>query len=325
MKRVWKRLKWEPADIKQLRSRISTNIALLDMFTSRLTRDNVDTLMRHQEDQGCQTVLDWITPIDYAPQQSDFISRRQPGTGQWLLESAEFEAWLQMGKQTLFCPGIPGAGKTILTSIVVEDLNTRFQNDNSVGIAYLYCNFRRQHEQRLEDLLASLLKQFVQEQPSVSGSVKTLYDQHKDKRTRPSSDEISRALHSVITLYSRAFIVVDALDECQVNNECRATFLSELSHLQAKFGANIFVTSRFDPEITKKFEGSISLEIRASDGDVLKYINGRMSSLLRTRISRHPDLQSTIRHTLLNSVDGMYEFLYLAPLNIIHSLTKVCH
>jgi peptidoglycan hydrolase CwlO-like protein len=42
IKRVWKRLKWDPEDIKKLRSR--------------------------------------ITPIDYAPQQNDCIARRQAGT-----------------------------------------------------------------------------------------------------------------------------------------------------------------------------------------------------------------------------------------------------
>jgi Cdc6-like AAA superfamily ATPase len=156
VKRMWKRLKWEPEDIKQLRNRIGTNIGLLNAFTSGLIRDNVVTLVRSQEDQGRQTILDWITSIDYAAQQSDFISRRQAGTGQWLLDSAEFTAWLGTDKRTLFCPGIPGAGKTVLTSIVVEELFTRFENNGNIGIAYLYCNYRQQHQQKFEDLIASL-------------------------------------------------------------------------------------------------------------------------------------------------------------------------
>jgi hypothetical protein len=158
IKRVWKRLKWEPEDIDRLRSRISTNIGFLNVFNGLLTRDNVVKLVRHQEDQGRQTVLDWITPIDYAPQLNDFIARRQAGTGQWLLDSTEYRTWVETNKQTLFCLGIPGAGKTILNSIVVEELAACFQNDKRIGIAYLYCNFRRQHEQKVEDLLASLLK-----------------------------------------------------------------------------------------------------------------------------------------------------------------------
>jgi Cdc6-like AAA superfamily ATPase len=73
-----------------------------------------------------------------------------------------YQAWLKTSKQTLFCPGIPGAGKTICTSIVVDNLNTQFQNDSRTGIAYIYCNFRRQGEQKVGDLLASLhLLQFM--------------------------------------------------------------------------------------------------------------------------------------------------------------------
>jgi Cdc6-like AAA superfamily ATPase len=160
-------------------------------------------------------ILDWFTPIDYASQQNDFISRRQPGTGQWLLDSAEFQKWLWTGKKTLFCPGIPGAGKTILTSIVVDDLNTRFSNDPTIGIAYIYCNFQRQDEQKAEDLLASLLKQLSQGRSSLPDNVKSLYDCYRDKRTRPSFDEILRTLQFVTGMYSRVFIVIDALDECR--------------------------------------------------------------------------------------------------------------
>jgi hypothetical protein len=90
-----------------------------------------------------RTILNWLTPIDYAVQHADFINRQQAGTGQWLLDSAEFKAWVDSEKQTLFCPGIPGAGKTILTSIVVDNLSTHFEEDESVGITYIYCNFRR--------------------------------------------------------------------------------------------------------------------------------------------------------------------------------------
>jgi hypothetical protein len=305
VKRVWKRLNWEPEDIKELRSRISTNINLLNAFTAGITRDNVVTLVRHHQDQGHQSILDWLTPIDYASQQNDFIGRRQTGTGQWLIDSAEFQTWLDLEKQTFFCPGIPGAGKTILTSIVIEDLHTRFQDEPSVGIAYLYCNFRRQDEQKIGDLFASLLKQLAQCQSTLPESVKSLYNSHKDKRTRPSLDELSRTLGSVATLYSRVFVIVDALDECQVSDGCRAKFLSELFSLQANRGVNLFATSRLIPEIREKFKDSISLEIRASEEDVRRYLDGHMFQLPGF-VFKSPELQEEIKTEIVRSVDGMY-------------------
>jgi len=153
----------------------------------------IGKLLRAQHDQEHEVILNWLTSIDYTFQHNDYINRRQLGTGQWLLDSVEYQDWLK-SKQTLFCPGIPGAGKTILTAIVVDDLTTRFSSDPTTGVAYIYCNFRRQDEQKAEDLLASLLKQLTQVQSSLPDSVKSLHDSHKDKRTRPSFDEISRTL-----------------------------------------------------------------------------------------------------------------------------------
>ena len=282
---------------------------------SSAVKDGMDQLNQRQHNQECcqehQIIVDWLTPIDYAPQQSDFVARRQEGTGQWLLDSKEFNEWLDQSKQTLFCPGIPGAGKTIITSIVVHHLHTKFRSDPTVGIAYLYCNFRRQHEQKPTDLLLSLLKQLVQEQPSIPESVKNLYTHHKGKRTRPSFDEISKVMHPILSDYSRSFIIIDALDECQATDGSRSKLLSEILGLQAKTGARLFITSRYLPEIMKEFEGITSLEIRASDKDVLRYIDGRISWLLRSRISRYQDLQNTIRKEVLKAVDGMYDFISL--------------
>jgi hypothetical protein len=257
--------------------------------TSLAIRDGVDESNRRQENQERQherqTILDWLTPINFLSQQHDFITRRQEGTGQWLLNSEQFQAWLNTSKHTLFCPGIPGSGKTILTSIVVEELATRFSNDPNVGIAYLYRNFRRKDEQKAQDLLASLLKQLSEERSSLPDSVKSLYDKHKEKRTRPSLDEISRTLQSVAGTYSRVMIIVDALDECQVSDGCRMTFLTEIFSLQTKTKANLFATSRFIPDITEKFKG-ISLRKESSARNQLQ---GGTGDLISNPESRYPE------------------------------------
>jgi Cdc6-like AAA superfamily ATPase len=152
-----------------------------------------------------RALLDWITLANTGLQQSDFINQRQAGIGTWLLESPEFKDWLENGN-TMYCPGMPGAGKTLLTAVVVEELNSRFQGDESVAVTYLYCNFRRQHEQRADDLLSSLLRQLIQPLPSAPDCVQSLYKRHKSFGTNMSFDEILTCLKSVITnTYSRVF------------------------------------------------------------------------------------------------------------------------
>lgn len=75
---------------------------------SLATKDGVNRLHERQDNrerlEEHHAILDWLTPIDYAAQQSDFIRRRQERTGQWLLKSNECLEWLNQSKQTLFFP-----------------------------------------------------------------------------------------------------------------------------------------------------------------------------------------------------------------------------
>ena len=253
-----------------------------------------------------QVVADWLTLIDYSSQQSDSINRRQEGTGLWLLNSTEFQKWVNHSKKTLFCPGIPGAGKTIMSSIVVDHLNTNFGNDAGVGIAYIYCSYQSQQKQEPEDLLMSLLKQLTQRRPLLPENVKSLYEHHKDKQSRPSFNEIVKTLHSTIQLYSRVFIIIDALDEYHVsNNEGLNRLLSEVFNLQDQTEVNLFATSRYVEEIISQFKRCMLKEIRAQDDDILRYVNVQIPQLLRSQISKHPEVQDTVRKDIVKAADGM--------------------
>ncbi|KAF3934683.1 hypothetical protein ABW20_dc0104875 [Dactylellina cionopaga] len=219
-------------------------------------------------------ILNWLTPDDYGPQHSDFYNRRQAGTGQWLLDNQKYQNWRSKGG-ILFCHGIPGAGKTILTSIVIEDLKTWISNSpENIGIAYLYCNFKQESGQKIGNLLASLLKQLAQRQSSLPPAVKKLHQKHKYERTRPSEKELTDSLQIVASTYSRTLIIIDALDECH----CQAELLSELFKLQEHYGACVFATSRPVPDILDRFKENTNLEILADDEDVRKYLDGQIAT-----------------------------------------------
>ncbi|KAI0542485.1 hypothetical protein GGR58DRAFT_252203 [Xylaria digitata] len=314
-RRGWKRIQWEPEDIRDLRDRITANVILLNAFldsiSSRVTfttKKGVDRLNQRQEDEERLCICDWLTPIEYAPQQQDFLNRRQPGTGQWLLDSKQYQLWLATPGQILFCPGIPGAGKTILTAIAIEDLTTRYRERPEIGIAYTYFNFRRRDEQKVGHLLASILKQLGRIQPSLPVPVRALWDNHKEKQTRPSVEEISHALHLVSSLYKSVFIVIDALDECQTSDGCRTQFITEVLKLQNGYNANVFVTSRFIPEIVDKFRNTnntTNLEIQACRQDIEAYIEGNLVEL-PSFVQRNKNLQIDIKNAISEAVDGMF-------------------
>jgi ankyrin repeat protein len=321
LQRGWKKATWKQADVATARRRMKFYISLLNNFYGRLgryfvrpvvllaeltahskvaqeTKEGVGQLLSREEHNA---ILAWLNAIDYTTQQSAYIERHQENTGDWLLNSAKFKNWVDRRDQTLFCVGIPGAGKTTIASVVVHRLCSKFLNCHDVGIAYLYCNYKRFEEQTRVKLLASLLKQLVQRQPTVPVLLKTLYD----RGAPPSSQEISKMLLAVTKGYRKTYIIIDGLDECRSEDATRDDLLDHIFKLQERTGASLFTTSRFIPEIERRFQGCVSMEIRASEYDVRRYVEGKMRRL-KPSIRQHPDLPEEIISGIVQEVDGMY-------------------
>ncbi|KAL6897202.1 ankyrin repeat-containing domain protein [Trichoderma evansii] len=285
-------------------SKVETENRIADILQN--VHEDVEELLRVHYDQKHQEILNWLTPIDFAPQQSDYIRIRQPGTCHWFLASDKYLSFIKSDKQTLFCPGAPGAGKTIMSAAVIDDLlYTQYKDDASVGIAYLYCDFRRHYEQKTQDLVESLLKQLVQKQTTIPECVQALYKECRKELRRPSLDEVSEALRTVSSIYSKVFILIDALDECQDTGGCRKNFLSRIFKLQTERNINIFATSRYIQDIVDAFHQSICFDISAKDEDVQAYLDNHMARL-PPFVLRSPDLQNEIKAKICQRSNGMF-------------------
>ena len=300
-RRAWKRLQWEPEDVRDLRSRITTNIALLNALNGRIVRDNTSRLVQVQANHENCTVLDWLTPVDFAAQQSDMISRRQEGTGIWFTDSPQFIRWIHGSDQTLFCPGIPGAGKTMIAAIAVDHLWKHVQNQ-AIGVAFIYCNYKSQADQTAASLASAILKHLIQGLVLIPEPVTNLYKRHAKLRTRPSFQEVQDAIQTVVPNYSKVYVIIDALDECLKDH--RMQLLSMLRSLQSNRNLNLMATSRFNPEVEKHFSYSPLLEVRANDYDVKQFVAGQMYRL-PTCVQRDSELQKTIQKGISMAVEGM--------------------
>lgn len=62
-----------------------------------------DTSIQQKEHSD---LLAWLSPLNFWTKQNDIFSRRQEGTGVWLLEDEVFRQWLSGVEKTLWCPGI---------------------------------------------------------------------------------------------------------------------------------------------------------------------------------------------------------------------------
>ncbi len=236
------------------------------------------------------------------------LSMRHEETGQWFLESPEFQQWKDGEGQTLFCPGIPGSGKTTLTSIVIANLLSEHPDLNT-GIAFIYLDYTQQAKQSLENLLAVILRQLGSKGGSVARCVRELYHSHKPTQTssRPTSKNLFDALEMVIPTFQKVFLVVDALDECSSPNP-RDDFLFHLSKLRGRYGVNVFVTSRPDPKIVSAHRDSISKEIIAAPEDIQKSLEHELLRKYPALVGENQQLLGEVKLCVLEYADGMYVY-----------------
>ncbi|KAJ7922682.1 ankyrin repeat-containing domain protein [Mycena leptocephala] len=261
-------------------------------------------------------IMKWYSPVNYFLRQADIFSTRQPGTGQWLLEDAQFREWKSGTGKTLWCRGMPGAGKTVLVSIVVDHLRRDLESED-IGVAVIYLNHKETDDHSIKMLLASLWRQLILKK-SISPALRELYNDHCEKGTGPSADEAQAILSSIILEYSKVFILVDALDEYP--EQQRDALLRRISALEPT--VNLMLTSR--PHIT--FAHIIStadletLEMKATEDDIRRYIDAQImnSSRLSKYISMRPTLRDEIETKIVNRSGGMF---LLAKLHV-DSLTR---
>ncbi|KAH7070225.1 hypothetical protein FB567DRAFT_633870 [Paraphoma chrysanthemicola] len=272
--------------------------------------EKMDRQLKDTSLQQRLKVLNWLTKADHIAKHDDVFNKRQLGTGKWFMRSDPFTTWRNTKGHTLFCPGLPGAGKTVLTSIVVEHLKGQIQRHLPVGVAFLYCEASRSEEQTLHTLVAVLVKQLGDYQGRLHTSVKDLYDACEP--SRPSFEKLVKCLHAVSSGFSRVFILVDALDECDDLHGTRKDLITQLYKLQTECAVNVLATSRSEIQFTKTFKKSLILEIRAQDEDVEQYLEAQLSTVSDfARVDQ--SLRDEIKVKITESIDGMFQ---LAPLHL---------
>ncbi|KAJ6563634.1 hypothetical protein DFH09DRAFT_1364040 [Mycena vulgaris] len=262
---------------------------------------SVRNVAKNQDSGERDKIIEWFSPLNFFLRQADIFNSREPGTGQWFLEHELFKKWKTGTTKMLWCPGMPGAGKTVLSSIVVEDLRETLENQDT-GIAVLYLNHKETEMQSPSNLLAGLWRQLIVEKP-ISSAVARLYSKHRERRTRPSLEEIHAILGSAVSQYSNAFIIIDALDEYPERQ--RGILLRCLSSLGST--VNLMLTSR--PNINPNHVLNLqTLEIRAAEDDIRLYVDSQI--LGSFRLSRHiqnrPSLREDIETTIVRRSDGMF-------------------
>jgi DNA replication protein DnaC len=87
------------------------------------------------------------------------VNQQQAGTGRWFLESEQFSTWKTDAASFLWLYGIPGCGKTILSSTILQTIFEYCQEDIVKTVAYFFFDFTDPKKQDAKLMIFSLISQ----------------------------------------------------------------------------------------------------------------------------------------------------------------------
>ncbi|KAL8918574.1 MAG: hypothetical protein Q9172_005364 [Xanthocarpia lactea] len=286
-------------DTFKLAQAIKADTSVLNEQVSGLSQ-NVDDLSLKQDLQERREILGWLSPLNFLKTQQDIFARRATGTGQWLIDS----------------PGIPGAGKSVLASVVVDFLRNGLPKQPAVGVAAVYCNFKEHEMQSLENLLASLCIQLIQATLPLPETLTNAYCTHREKGTKLSMEDILQTFEEVLKPFGTVYLVIDALDECL--EQARSRLILHLKAFSPRI--RLLVTTRFIDGILGEFRNDTRLEIRANPEDLRRYIRLRIEG--SSRLARQLQGMTALAHEICDGIIAKADGMFLAAKLHVDSLAS---
>jgi Cdc6-like AAA superfamily ATPase len=259
-------------------------------------------LSHHQRE-----IKKWLSAPDPSTNYSNALEKRYEDTGLWFINGEAFERWKERPNSFLWLHGIPGCGKTVLSSTIIEHLKSNIEPDQP--LLYFYFDFSDANKQTFENMLRSLVNQLYQEQPKTRHHLDQIWKSHKGSNQHLSKQSLKAILLAMLSDVNKVSIVLDALDESTTRREVTACLKSIL-----ELGSNcrILVTARREEDIETAFrhwtepEDRISIRESDIDGDIRAYVSHTVrNSNELDRWQSRPGVQDEIESKLVERADGM--------------------
>ncbi|KAI8314950.1 hypothetical protein K4K61_003396 [Colletotrichum sp. SAR11_59] len=315
------------SDVFGLSSQLQVQAGLQEMlerFNAPVRRwDETLHQMTDRFDRARRTaILSWISDEPYEMHHKLTHSEVLEGTGQWILCDPTFLHWAnESASSILWLHGIPGSGKSKLTSVVVGQALQAFREKLAPAPVYFYCSRNPAEPGRSDPprILASIARQLST--PSSLSSVLEPADAMFTQREETAFasgplqvDETKGLILRLLEKYKDATvtIVIDALDEC--NPATRDILLDTLEFLlnASPCLLKVFVSSRDDQDIVynlRKYP-NLTLSSDCNTADIELFVRSETTRLVKKGSllcysERKEELCDKIVHELTCGAHGM--------------------
>ncbi len=252
----------------------------------------------------------WLSAPDPSSNHSRALKHHYANTGDWFLKSDIYLDWLSNPGALLWLFGIPGCGKTILSSTIIQRTISECQIRTNPVVLYFYFDFNDVQKQQPENLVRSLIVQLSSQCANLSPALESLYSSCNNGERQPAYDMLLTALNAMMTCFAETYLVLDALDECLERRE----LLTSIGEIASWKDANVHIltTSRREKDIEESMEplcgdhGKICVQSTLVNNDIRAYIQGRLhTDRDLKKWQNKPGIEQKIEDTLMEKADGM--------------------
>lgn len=134
----------------------------------------------------------------------------------------------------------------------------------NIGLAYVYCDYRDQTQQTIQNIYGTILKQLLRALPSIPEELtEILLRSHREKNPLDLA-QLRDALRITSRFFDQIYICLDALDECEHVDQ----LLSSLK--QVPSSVRLFSTGRkhLKSTVQRYFEDTQTILIEAKESDI---------------------------------------------------------
>ncbi|KAF8484357.1 hypothetical protein JB92DRAFT_1574797 [Gautieria morchelliformis] len=269
------------------------------------------SVKQHKLQEHRQKIYKWLGAPDHESKHRNARRMRQESTGEWFVEGEHFQEWREAPCSFLWLHGIPGAGKTILCSTIIEQLSLHCRSDPSLAMAFFYFDFNNK-DTLPNAVLRSLIKQLSVQCANTPHALESLFSTNEQGGAHrdPGQEDLMSTLKTIISSFQAVYIVFDALDECPE----RSRFLMVIRDIHGwDVGQlHLLATSRKERAIEEGLSGLISQEVLMDenlvDGDIRVHVSRTLEDDIKFRMCSAGE-KEMVMTTLIDGAHGMFRWV----------------
>ncbi|KAI3580999.1 hypothetical protein IWW34DRAFT_831548 [Fusarium oxysporum f. sp. albedinis] len=298
--------------VRKLLAEISHHKAtLLLAMSSDMSRELKEIRMGIERLQGTMSeseireIIRWLERTNPSSLHNIAFNKHEPLTTAWVTNSSQWKAWLSLTSETrlIWIHGLPGSGKTVLASYVIEELEMLCKPANGSVCSYYYCHYSHNQDETVP-FLSWIIGHVCRQISWIPSELKRLHDHGCE----PTTTELEEILEILVNKIDVLYIIIDAVDE-SIPREDLLLLIQTITVDKRFEKIRILATSRqyFDIEQSlTQISTSISMSNSMVDADIRRFVHSRLRS--SNRLKRWHARFDEIEEVLASMAQGMFRW-----------------